>query len=56
LPDVVCDATDTGLPVIPALWGGLAFGVAETIAGGVLGDALTDPIAAFFAGSFRVAT
>ncbi len=51
LPDMVFGAIDTGLLVIPALWGGLAFGVAGAIAGGVIGDALTDAIAGFFEGS-----
>lgn len=51
LPDMVFGAIDTGLLVIPALWGGLAFGVAGAIAGGIIGDALTDAIAGFFEGS-----
>jgi hypothetical protein len=51
LPDLVFGAIDTGLLVIPALWGGIAFGVAGAIAGGVIGDALTDGIAGFFEGS-----
>lgn len=51
LPDMVFGAIDTGLLVIPSLWGGIAFGVAGAIAGGVIGDALTDAIAGFFEGS-----
>lgn len=51
VPDMVFGALDTGLLVIPALWGGIAFGVAGAIAGGVLGDALTDAVAGFFEGS-----
>lgn len=51
LPDMVFGAIDTGLLVIPALWGGMLFGVAGAIAGGIIGDALTDAIAGFFEGS-----
>ena len=51
IPDLVFGALDTGLLTIPALWGGLMFGVAGAIAGGVIGDALTDGIAGFFEGS-----
>ena len=51
IPDLVFGAIDTGLLTIPAIWGGLAFGVAGAIAGGVIGDALTDGIAGFFEGS-----
>ena len=50
IPDLVFGAIDTGLLVIPALWGGVLFGVAGAIAGGVIGDALTDGIAGFFEG------
>ncbi|MBU0984376.1 MAG: hypothetical protein KKA42_10935 [candidate division Zixibacteria bacterium] len=50
-PDLIFGAIDTGLLVIPALWGGLTFGVAGAIAGGVVGDALTDGIAGFFEGA-----
>lgn len=50
LPDLVFGALDTGLLAIPALWGGALFGVAGAIAGGVIGDALTDGIAGFFEG------
>jgi hypothetical protein len=50
IPDVVFGALDTGLLVIPALWGGALFGVAGAIAGGIVGDALTDAIAGFFEG------
>ncbi len=49
-PDLIFGAIDTGLLVIPALWGGITFGVAGAIAGGVIGDALTDAIAGFFEG------
>ncbi len=51
IPDLLFGAIDTGLLTIPAIWGGLAFGVAGAIAGGVIGDALTDGIAGFFEGS-----
>ncbi len=50
LPDLIFGALDTGLITIPALWGGVLFGVAGAIAGGVIGDALTDGIAGFFEG------
>lgn len=50
LPDLIFGALDTGLLTIPALWGGVLFGVAGAIAGGVIGDALTDGIAGFFEG------
>ena len=50
VPDLVFGAIDTGLLTIPALWGGIYFGVAGAIAGGVIGDALTDGIAGFFEG------
>ena len=51
IPDLFFGAMDTGLLTIPALWGGITFGVAGAIAGGVIGDALTDGIAGFFEGS-----
>ncbi|MFQ5917637.1 MAG: hypothetical protein ACE5I0_07495, partial [Candidatus Binatia bacterium] len=38
------------LLTIPAIWGGISFGVAGAIAGGVIGDALTDGVAGFFEG------
>jgi len=47
-PRLIFGALDTGLLTKPALWGGILFGVAEAIAGGVIGDALTDGIASFF--------
>ncbi len=50
VPDFIFGALDTGLLTIPALWGGVLFGVAGAIAGGVVGDALTDGIAGFFEG------
>lgn len=50
VPDLVFGAIDTGLLTVPALWGGIYFGVAGAIAGGVIGDALTDGIAGFFEG------
>ncbi|UCH62382.1 MAG: hypothetical protein JSU77_11340 [Fidelibacterota bacterium] len=50
VPDLIFGALDTGLLTIPALWGGVMFGVAGAIAGGVVGDALTDGIAGFFEG------
>jgi hypothetical protein len=51
LPDLIFGAIDTGILVIPALCGGIIYGVAGAIAGGVIGDALTDGIAGFFEGS-----
>lgn len=51
IPDLLFGAVDTGLLTIPALWGGLRFGVVGAIAGGVVGDAITDGIAGFFEGS-----
>ena len=50
IPDMLFGAIDTGMLVIPALWGGMLYGVAGAIAGGVIGDALTDGIARFFEG------
>ena len=50
VPDMIFGAIDTGLLVIPALWGGAMFGVAGAVAGGVIGDSLTDAIAGFFEG------
>ena len=50
LPDLIFGAIDTGLLTIPALWGGIHYGVMGAIAGGVIGDALTDGIAGFFEG------
>jgi len=49
-PDLIFGAIDTGLLTIPALWGGILFGVTGAIVGGVIGDALTDGIAGFFEG------
>ena len=51
VPDILFGSIDTGLLTIPALWGGILFGVAGAIAGSVIGDALTDAIAGFFEGS-----
>lgn len=51
IPDLIFGSLDTGLLTIPALWGGTLFGVAGAIAGGVIGDALTDGIAGFVEGS-----
>lgn len=51
IPDIIFGAIDTGLLAIPALVGGLTFGVAGAIVGGVVGDALSDGIAGFFEGS-----
>ncbi len=50
LPDLIFGALDTGLLAIPALWGGMHFGVGGAIAGGLIGDALSDGIAGFFEG------
>lgn len=51
VPDLIFGALDTGLLTIPALWGGMLFGVAGAIAGGVVDDALTDAVAGFVEGS-----
>jgi hypothetical protein len=51
IPDLIFGAIDTGLLTIPALIGGLFYGVAGAITGGIIGDALTDGIAGFFEGS-----
>ncbi len=51
LPDMVFGSIDTGLLTLPALVGGIGFGVAGAITGGVIGDALSDAIAGFFEGS-----
>jgi hypothetical protein len=51
IPDFIFGGLDTGLLTILALWGGSLFGVAGAIAGGVIGDALTDGIAGFVEGS-----
>jgi len=51
IPDLIFGAIDTGILVVPALFGGLAYGIAGAIAGGVIGDALTDAIAGFCEGS-----
>jgi len=50
IPDLVFGSIDTGLLVVPALWGGMTFGVAGAVAGGVVGDALSDSIAGLFEG------
>ncbi len=50
IPDFAFGMIDTGMLTIPALWGGILFGVAGAIAGGVIGDSLTDAIAGFFEG------
>ncbi|MHC4862357.1 MAG: hypothetical protein ACYTDY_19955 [Planctomycetota bacterium] len=51
IPDFTFGAIDTGLLTIPCLAGGLVYGVPGAIAGGVVGDAITDSIAGFFEGS-----
>jgi len=50
VPDLVFGGIDTGLLTVPALAGGLTFGMVGAIVGGVIGDALTDAIAGFFEG------
>ncbi len=55
LPDLIFGAIDTGLLTIPALTGGIFFGVAGAIAGSIIGDAITDGIAGFFEGSIAEA-
>lgn len=51
LPDMVFGGIDTGLLAIPALLGATAFGLPGAVAGGVVGDAITDAIAGLFEGS-----
>jgi hypothetical protein len=50
IPDVVFGGIDTGLLTIPAMVGGMRFGVVGALAGAVIGDAITDAIAGFFEG------
>lgn len=50
VPDLVFGSIDTGLLAIPAVWGGITFGIAGAIAGTVVGDAITDGVAGFFEG------
>ncbi len=51
VPDLIFGAIDTGLLVIPAIAGAKYYGIIGAIAGGVVGDAITDSIAGFFEGS-----
>lgn len=53
LPDLLFGGIDTGLLTIPALGGGIMFGVPGAIAGGIIGDSVTDGIAGFFEGSLE---
>ncbi len=50
VPDLVFGSLDTGLLTLPAIWGGITFGVVGAIAGTVIGDAITDAVAGFFEG------
>jgi hypothetical protein len=50
IPDLVFGGLDTGLLVVPAIWGGVTFGVVGAVAGTVVGDAITDAVAGFFEG------
>lgn len=50
IPDLIFGAIDTGLLTIPAVIGARFYGVFGAIAGGVVGDAVTDGIAGFFEG------
>lgn len=50
VPDLVFGGLDTGLLALPAIWGGVTFGVVGAIAGTVVGDAITDAVAGFFEG------
>ncbi|KPK60768.1 MAG: hypothetical protein AMS21_09340 [Gemmatimonas sp. SG8_38_2] len=50
VPDLVFGCIDTGLLAIPALFGGIVFGIPGAIAGGVIGDSITDGVAGFFEG------
>jgi len=49
-PDMVFGSVDTGLLVIPAIFGGAMFGAPGAIAGAVIGDSVTDALAGFFEG------
>ncbi|MFC2172411.1 hypothetical protein ACFLU6_07235 [Acidobacteriota bacterium] len=51
VPDIIFGSIDTGLLTLPALLGAMTFGIPGAIAGGVIGDAITDSIAGFFEGS-----
>jgi hypothetical protein len=48
--DLIFGAVDTGLLAVAAISGGVLFGVAGAIAGGVIGDSLTDAVAGFAEG------
>jgi len=50
IPDLIFGSIDTGMLVIPAIAGAKYFGIIGAIAGGVVGDAITDSIAGFFEG------
>lgn len=50
IPDLVFGGLDTGLLAVPAIWGGITFGVVGAVAGTVVGDAITDALAGFFEG------
>jgi hypothetical protein len=50
VPDLVFGGLDTGLLALPAIWGGVTFGVVGAVAGTVVGDAITDAVAGFFEG------
>ena len=50
VPDLVFGGLDTGLLALPAIWGGVTFGVVGAVAGTVVGDAVTDALAGFFEG------
>jgi hypothetical protein len=50
VPDLVFGSIDTGLLAIPALFGGIVFGIPGAVAGGVIGDSITDAVAGFFEG------
>jgi hypothetical protein len=49
-PDMLFGAIDTGMLVIPAIAGGHYYGIVGAVAGGVIGDAITDSVAGFFEG------
>jgi len=50
IPDFIFGSIDTGLLVIPAIAGAKFFGIVGAIAGGIIGDAITDAVAGFFEG------
>ncbi len=50
-PDFIFGSIDTGLMILAVLIGASQYGILGAIAGGVVGDSITDGIAGFFEGS-----